>query len=158
VIARLTLHFTLEDSNRKRAEIRLNLREDTTFSQVGQWVASMEAALSLLSDCAIVKAEAKYSFALFGQQEASSTSDCSLVLYVFLGNDTESASITVFSPRILPVDLVGPYRGFRLAMEAFQLPGVQSALGVITSNSFTPIGNSWIAANYIGSYNRENPS
>jgi len=157
VIARLTLHFTFEDNNRKRAEIRINLREDTTFLQVSQWVASMEAALSQLSDCAIVKAEAKYSFVLSGQPIAGPNSDCTLFLYVFLGNDVESASIAVSSPRILPVDVVGPYRGFRLAMGAFQLPGLQQALGVITTDTLTPIGNAWIAANYLGSYNREIP-
>jgi len=42
-------------------------------------------------------------------------------------------------------------------MGAFQLPGVQQALGVITTDTLTPIGNAWIAANYLGSYNREIP-
>jgi len=155
MVARLTLHFTLEDNNRKRAELRINLREDTTFSQAGQWVASMEAALSQLSDAAIVKAEAKYSFALAGQEEAAPDSDCTLFLYVFLGNDVEQASIAVPSPRVLPVDLVGSYRGFRLAVDAFQVPSVQEALGFITTNTVTQFGNAWITTNYLGSYNRE---
>lgn len=154
---RVTLHFTLQDNNKKRAEMMFHLREETSFSEAANWVASHEAALLSVTDADILRAEVKYVYNLSAQPVAGPDSDITLFLYIFLSNDTNTASIAMPAPRQLPVDLVGAYRNFRLAMAAFLLPSVSAALDSIIASSVTPTGDNWPTTDRVGGYNREQP-